>query len=89
MSLTSREFADWLAFNRIEALGEERADLRMGILASTVLAPHMGKGKKPPAPSKFMPYYQPPAQTPDQIHALMARAIAGAKRGKHRSKSRN
>lgn len=78
--MTSREFADWRAFMRTEAIGDERADLRMGILASISLAPHMKKGKSPPPPHKFMPYHKEPVPTPEQINSIIARAKSGAKR---------
>lgn len=82
LPLTSRQFSDWLAFNRLECLGDERADLRMGITISHLLAPHMKRGAQLPKPSAFMPYYVKPTPTPEQINSILTQAIQGAKRGR-------
>ena len=34
--ISSREFAEWAAYYEIEPFGEERADLRAGVVASMV-----------------------------------------------------
>jgi hypothetical protein len=57
-SLDSAELTEWMAFESLEAFGDSRADLRMGILASTV-ANYGGRELKQHAkPADFMPYLQ-------------------------------
>lgn len=38
----SAEFAEWMAYYRVEPFGEERADLRNGALISTIAAMFTG-----------------------------------------------
>jgi hypothetical protein len=55
--MTSRDVAEWKAYFSIEPFGEERADLRMGILASLIANVHRDRKKKfePFTPADFMP----------------------------------
>lgn len=77
--MTCREFIDWQIMYGIEPWGELRSDLRMGILASAVLAPHAKKGKEP-KPKDFMPDFTESKadrkQTPQQQAAIMQLAAA-------------
>ena len=61
--LTYREFAEWCLYYQIEPWGEARADLRAGIISSTV-ANYAGKcrteGAEPSVPSDYMPYLEKP-----------------------------
>ena len=54
--MTSAELAEWRAFDRVEPFGEYRADLRMGILAATIVNINRGKRAKPVVPRDFMPF---------------------------------
>lgn len=79
--MTSAQLSEWMAFYRLEPWGEERADLRAGIVASTIANSNRGKGQKPFKPQQFMPDFEP--ETEEQAAArLMARAMAalGGKR---------
>ena len=57
--LSYREFLDWCVYYEVEPWGEPRADLRAGIVASTI-ANYAGKqradGVEPASPYDFMPY---------------------------------
>lgn len=53
--MSHREFVSWLAFYEVEPWGEERADLRAGIVASTVANCHVSRKGKGFKPSDFMP----------------------------------
>lgn len=55
-SLDSNELTEWQAFDTLEAIGEARADLRAGIIASTVANHGSRDIKKPYRASDFMPY---------------------------------
>ena len=57
--ITSAQFAEWLAYSRIEPWGEERDDLRTGILASMIENIFRDKGKKPAKPSDFILNFEP------------------------------
>jgi len=59
----------WLRYAKKEPFGEERADLRAGIIAS-VVANTMGrkKGQRAFKPKEFMPRFKPAKpKTPDQM----------------------
>ena len=69
----SREFAEWRAFFELEPWGEERADLRAGIIASTIANVNRSKGKAF-SPGDFMPEFDKPVrkhQTPEEMAAVM------------------
>lgn len=54
-SMSNREFVEWQAYFGIEPFGEERADLRAGIVAATVANAAGGRGKGRAAkPTDFM-----------------------------------
>lgn len=55
--MSAREFSEWIAYARLEPFGEERADLRAGIVASTIAAVNTPKGKRRPKPGDFMPEF--------------------------------
>ena len=46
-----------MAYERIEPFGEDRGDLRAGIVASTIANAHRSKGKRAFKPSEFMPEF--------------------------------
>ena len=62
----------WQAYQRINPWGEERADLRMGILATVIAAPNVKQGHRL-KPSDFMPDFTggTKRQNASQIQATM------------------
>lgn len=54
--MTAQELADWHAFDSIDPVGDERADLRMGILAQLIATVHTTKKGKRWKPADFMPF---------------------------------
>lgn len=56
-SIPSRLLSEWMAFARLEPFGEERADLRAGIIAATVANVNRGKKDKPLRAQDFMPKF--------------------------------
>lgn len=74
---TAREFAQWIAYHGMEPWGEERADLRAGIIAATIANVNRGGGKAA-SPHDFMPDFdpQPKVQSLEEQKAVMARAFA-------------
>ncbi len=62
----SRQFAEWQAYYQLEPWGEERADLRAGIIASTIANVNRGKGQRAFTPSDFMPEFNKPIRRQSQ-----------------------
>lgn len=54
----ARELAEWEVFNEFEPFGEEREDLRMGILASTIANVNRGKSQRAMKPNEFIPEFR-------------------------------
>jgi hypothetical protein len=54
--MSASELAYWAAYFDQEPWGEERADLRSAIVASTIANVNRGKGRKPFRPRDFMPF---------------------------------
>ena len=74
--ISSTQFAEWIAYARIEPWGEERDDLRMGIIASTLANIHKPKGRKPYKPQDFMPDFE--QMTEEQQAARMLTKMRAA-----------
>jgi hypothetical protein len=80
--LDSRELTEWMALDGMDPIGQERDDLRAGIVASVVANCHSTKGRF--KPSDFVPKFGPRAEkrkTPTEL-AAMAQAITGLMRKK-------
>ena len=71
--MTSLQFAEWIAFSRLEPWGEERDDLRMGLVASTIANVNRSKGQKAFTPQQFMPSFEPISEE-EQVAQLLAKA---------------
>jgi len=77
--ISAREFAEWMAYYTLEPWGQERGDLRAGIVAATIANANRDakKRKKPFKPQEFMPQFDKREQTVDEQLA-MARMITEA-----------
>jgi hypothetical protein len=66
--MSSREFAEWQAYDRIDPFGEERGDLRNAILCQFIDGKLRTKGQPPPL-DDFMPKFDKPReeQTAGQV----------------------
>lgn len=80
--ISSQELSEWLAYYELEPFGEERADLRMGILASVFANanrdPKKGRAFKP---QDFIPSFEGKAkkqQTPQEIYQAFRSWAVGA-----------
>ena len=70
----SQRFTEWQAYYEIDPWGEERADLRAGIIASTIANVHRDPKKKAFTFGDFMPDFDPkpkPRQTPVQMFNML------------------
>ena len=60
--ISSRELTEWQAYYGVEPFGEDRADLRAGIVASTVANVFRKSGTQPYKAQDFMPKFEKPRQ---------------------------
>lgn len=67
--MTSAEIAEWMAYAQLEPFGEERADLRAGIIASTIANVHRDpkQRKKPYTAEEFMPKFERQEKSPQSV----------------------
>ena len=64
--MSARELTEWMAYYSLEPFGEERGDMRAGIVASTLFNINRGKKAKPTTPYDFMPKYGEPEAEDDE-----------------------
>lgn len=87
--MTSTQIAEWMAFFNLHPFGEERDDLRMGILASCIhnMAGRVSKHSKKPA--DFMPKFgqEQKRQTAKEMLNTL-KAMAGKAKAKPDKKPR-
>ena len=76
-ALPSAMLTEWMAYYEIEPFGEERADLRAGIVAST-MANAIGGSRRTLEPVEFMPRFDQEQKPPMDEQAMKStfRAIA-------------
>lgn len=74
---SSRELSEWAAFWRLEPWGDMRADLRAGIIASTVANVMSGKKGRTTTPADFMPYQEKQEQTEEDMQSRLLSAVRG------------
>lgn len=75
--ISSAELSEWAAYYRLEPFGDERADLRAGIVASTVANTAQTRKRKAFKPADFMPKFGRREQSWEQQLEL-ARLMASA-----------
>ncbi len=88
--MSSAEFAEWMAYYAIEPFGEERADLRMGVLASLIANINRDpkKQREPFTPSDFMPRFEVEPQPKRVGWQEMLAKMKAIKGDKSRKRSR-
>lgn len=62
--MSSHELSEWMAFYQIEPFGLAPADLRAGIVASTIANANRGKDAKAFRPEDFVPTWDQPMEKP-------------------------
>ena len=85
--IDSAEFSEWMAYYRMDPRGEERADLRAGIVAATVANAARGRKSRTFKPKDFMPDFEKAAEASDWLtqkakFKAFARAHNAAVKGK-------
>lgn len=74
--ISARELSEWMAYAQVEPFGEKRADLRAGIVASTMANIHRGK-RQAFKPDDFMPEFERTEQAPEEMQALLQSMFGG------------
>lgn len=69
--MPARLFAEWQAYFQVEPWGEERADLRAGIVAATVANPWRKEGSEPFKPEDFMPKFGRQEEEPEDWRTML------------------
>ena len=84
-AMTSRELTELLSFHAIEPLGEERADLRSAIVASTLANVNRDSKRHPQPyrPKDFMPYHHEPEEDADALWGRIESSFNQMKARKH------
>lgn len=77
--MSSAELAGWRAFSRVETIGEDRQDLRAGIISAAVFNANRSSKSKVHNPIDHMPYAKREKEaahralsTDDQVRAVFA-----------------
>ena len=65
--LTALQYAEWVMYYQVDPFGEQRADLRAGIIASTMSNRWRVKHEQSVQPIDFMPFAKSQEQTPEEI----------------------
>lgn len=78
--MSSHELTEWMAYASIEPFGEDRADLRAGMISSVIANTNRDPKKRaePYEPIDFMPFAEKPEPTPDQLAGKIARMLGGS-----------
>ena len=87
--MSSREFAEWMAYYEIEPFGEERADWRAGMIAATIanIFRDTKKRRKPYKPQDFMPKLEEKREQTWQEQLQIVRMLNAAFGGKEKKKA--
>ncbi len=75
--MSSQELSEWLAYNSIEPIGPQRADLAAGIIASTIANTNRTRGVAF-KPEDFMAFSEN-KKTPERAFAELKRLLNGDK----------
>lgn len=68
---------EWMEYAKRKPFGEERADLRMGILASALINIQLAKGQRHTRPIDFMPFSKGSVARTKQTPAQMVAVLKG------------
>jgi hypothetical protein len=75
-TMSSHELSEWMAFEAIDGpIGNQRADMRAGIIAATIANCHRTAKSKPFSHLDFMPYAEKPKTSQEQMAEMLAKAF--------------
>lgn len=76
-SISGEQFSEWMAYAWLEPFGEERSDLRMGILAALIANVNRDPDKTPVfTPLDFMPKFDALPEEPPSREEVAAKVEA-------------
>lgn len=90
--MSADEAESWKAYDGLSPIGPLRADLRAAIVAQTTANCHIGKGQRAFKRTDFMPFYEAPKQSDDEIGMVLlqwAKATQAALDYKNKKRNRN
>jgi hypothetical protein len=74
--MSSHELSEWMAFEAIDGpIGNQRADLRAGIVAATLANCHRSSKSTAFKPQDFMPFVDRPKQSQETMAEMLAHAF--------------
>ena len=74
--LSAEQFTDWMEYEaETGPLGHARDDAHFGIMASVFNNRMRGKSEAAQKPEIFMPYYNPPPETEEELHLRIKHAL--------------
>jgi hypothetical protein len=76
--MSAHEYAEWIAFSRIEPWGEERADYRAALICKVLADINTPKGKQPMKLTDFLLKFdqERPTQSTDEMIGTVAQISA-------------
>jgi hypothetical protein len=74
--MSAREFDQWIAYDRVEPIGEWRADIRNAMLMTLLANVHRDPKRRPFKLDQFLPFVPKHAPTADELEERF-RAIVG------------
>lgn len=77
--MSSHELTEWMAYAHLEPFGDERGDLRAGIVASTIANVNRDPKRTPEPfrPEDFMPFTEERTPDPADVAARAAALFGG------------
>jgi len=85
--LSARELTEWQAYAELEPFGFWRDHYHFGFLCALLANINRRKGSPPAAPGDFMPFYEKPKLTQDQMMRLLDQTLLAAAPKPKRRKS--
>lgn len=83
--MTGQQLMEWMAYEEVEPFGEQRADLRMAILAALIANINRDPKKKSRAyePKDFMPRFgeRSPGDVAEKVKSYFGMLASNARRG--------
>jgi len=72
----SAELAEWNAYDSIDPIGNTRADLAAGVIASTIANVNRSEKHEAFSPTDFMLFYDKPEREPQSMESMQEVAKA-------------
>jgi hypothetical protein len=77
-AISAQELTEWQAYAELEPFGFWRDHFHFGFLCSLLANIHRRKGAPTAAPGDFMPFYEKPPMTQEQMMRLLDQTLIAA-----------